>query len=114
MLVCNGEIYNYRQLRAELSGAGVSFRTKSDTEVLLEAWRRWGPACLRRLRGMFAFALFDERRGTLTLARDQFGIKPLFWTARATAAWPSPPSSRGCDHCSGIARRSTTRPSWPP
>src|SRR4249919_2803030 len=81
VLVCNGEIYNYRQLRAELSGAGVSFRTKSDTEVLLEAWRRWGPACLPRLRGMFAFALFDDRRGTLTLARDQFGIKPLFWTA---------------------------------
>jgi asparagine synthase (glutamine-hydrolysing) len=50
--------------------------------VLLEAWRRWGPASLRRLRGMFAFALFDERQGTLTLARDQFGIKPLFWTAR--------------------------------
>ena len=50
--------------------------------MLLEAWRRWGPASLRRLRGMFAFALFDERQGTLTLARDQFGIKPLFWTAR--------------------------------
>ena len=82
VLVFNGEIYNYRQLRAELGGAGVSFRTSSDTEVLLEAWRRWGPASLRRLRGMFAFALFDERQGTLTLARDQFGIKPLFWTAR--------------------------------
>ena len=82
VLVFNGEIYNYRQLRAELSGAGISFRTSSDTEVLLEAWRRWGPASLRRLRGMFAFALFDERQGTLTLARDQFGIKPLFWTAR--------------------------------
>ena len=82
MLVFNGEIYNYRQLRAELSGAGVSFRTTSDTEVLLEAWRRWGAASLRRLRGMFAFALFDERQGALILARDPFGIKPLFWTAR--------------------------------
>jgi asparagine synthase (glutamine-hydrolysing) len=82
VLVFGGEIYNYRQLRAELGGAGISFRTSSDTEVLLEAWRRWGPASLRRLRGMFAFALFDERQGTLTLARDQFGIKPLFWTAR--------------------------------
>jgi asparagine synthase (glutamine-hydrolysing) len=82
VLVFNGEIYNYRELRAELSGAGVRFRTNSDTEVLLEAWRRWGSTSLCRLRGMFAFALFDERLGTLTLARDQFGIKPLFWTAR--------------------------------
>jgi asparagine synthase (glutamine-hydrolysing) len=82
VLVFAGEIYNYRQLRAELVGAGISFRTSSDTEVLLEAWRRWGPASLPRLRGMFAFAVFDERRGTLTLARDQFGIKPLFWTER--------------------------------
>ena len=49
--------------------------------MLLEAWRRWGPGSLRRLRGMFAFALYDEHQGTLTLARDHFGIKPLFWTA---------------------------------
>ena len=82
VLVFCGEIYNYRELRAELQATGSSFRTSSDTEVLLEAWRRWGPASLRRLRGMFAFALFDEHEGTLTLARDQFGIKPLFWTAR--------------------------------
>ena len=81
VLVFCGEIYNYRELKAELAGAGIGFRTDSDTEVLLEAWRRWGPASLSRLRGMFAFALFDERAGTLTLARDQFGIKPLFWTA---------------------------------
>ncbi|HWC44464.1 MAG TPA: asparagine synthase (glutamine-hydrolyzing) [Actinomycetota bacterium] len=82
VLVFCGEIYNYRELRAELVAAGTGFRTGSDTEVLLEAWRRWGPASLRRLRGMFAFALFDSRQGTLTLARDPFGIKPLFWTAR--------------------------------
>jgi asparagine synthase (glutamine-hydrolysing) len=80
-LVFCGEIYNYRELKAELRAAGTSFRTDSDTEVLLEAWRRWGPGSLRRLRGMFAFALYDERQGTLTLARDHFGIKPLFWTA---------------------------------
>src|SRR5262245_60264268 len=80
ILVYGGEIYNYRQLRAELEGDRISFRTNSDTEVLLEAWRRWGLASLRRLRGMFAFAVFDECRDTLTLARDQFGIKPLFWT----------------------------------
>ena len=77
--------------QAELRAAGTSFRTDSDTEVLLEAWRRWGRASLGRLRGMFAFALFDERQGTLTLARDHFGIKPLFYTAR-TAASPSPRS----------------------
>jgi asparagine synthase (glutamine-hydrolysing) len=80
-LVFGGEIYNYRELRTELRADGHSFRTDSDTEVLLEAWRRWGPDSLRRLRGMFAFAVFDQRQGTLTLARDQFGIKPLFWTA---------------------------------
>lgn len=79
-LVFCGEIYNYRELKAELRAGGTSFRTDSDTEVLLEAWRRWGPGSLRRLRGMFAFALFDERQGTLTLARDHFGIKPLFYT----------------------------------
>ena len=82
VLVFCGEIYNYRELRAELQATGSSFRTSSDTEVLLEAWRRWGPASLRRLRGMFAFALFDEQEGTLTLARDPFGIKPLFWMAQ--------------------------------
>jgi asparagine synthase (glutamine-hydrolysing) len=63
--VC-GEIDSYRELKAELGAAGTGFRTDSDTEVLLEAWRRWGPGSLRRLRGMFAFALNDERQGTLT------------------------------------------------
>jgi asparagine synthase (glutamine-hydrolysing) len=82
VVVFCGEIYNYRELRTDLRAAGVGFRTDSDTEVLLEAWRRWGPASLRRLRGMFAFALYDQRVRTLTLARDHFGIKPLFWTAR--------------------------------
>jgi asparagine synthase (glutamine-hydrolysing) len=74
----NGEVYNFRALRAELAGKGVRFTTGSDTEVVLEAWRAWGPKALPRLRGMFAFALFDEASGTLTLARDRFGIKPLY------------------------------------
>ncbi|HTZ08918.1 MAG TPA: asparagine synthase (glutamine-hydrolyzing) [Acidimicrobiales bacterium] len=78
----NGELYNYRELRAELQGRGVRFATASDTEVVLEAWRAWGPACLRRFRGMFAFALFDEASGTLALVRDQLGIKPLFFLPR--------------------------------
>jgi asparagine synthase (glutamine-hydrolysing) len=79
--VYNGELYNYRELRAELGAGGVGFRTTSDTEVLLEAWRRWGPDSLVRLRGMFAFAVFEERTGRLVLARDQFGIKPLFYAS---------------------------------
>ena len=78
VLVYNGEVYNYRELRRELEGFGVRFRTASDTEVVLEAWRRWGPDSLRRLRGMFAFAIYDERTARLVLARDHFGIKPLF------------------------------------
>jgi asparagine synthase (glutamine-hydrolysing) len=82
VLVFNGEIYNYRSLQRELSSQGTRFVTNSDTEVLLEAWRAWGPASLDRLRGMFAFALFDQRTGHLVLARDPFGIKPLFWAER--------------------------------
>ena len=81
-LTYNGEIYNAPELRAELAGLGVTFRGTSDTEVLLEAWRRWGTDCLPRLRGMFAFGIFDERSGELVLARDQLGIKPLFLVRR--------------------------------
>ncbi|HXY43282.1 MAG TPA: asparagine synthase (glutamine-hydrolyzing) [Acidimicrobiales bacterium] len=82
VLVYNGELYNYRQLRAELAGEGVGFVTASDTEVVLEAWRRWGASALRRFRGMFAFALLDEKTGQLFLARDPLGIKPLFLMRR--------------------------------
>ncbi len=81
-LTYNGELYNAPELRAELAATGVRFRGISDTEVLLEAWRRWGTGCLPRLRGMFAFAVFDERTGELVLARDQLGIKPLFLVRR--------------------------------
>lgn len=81
-LTYNGELYNAPELRAELEGAGVRFRGTSDTEVVLEAWRRWGTECLPRLRGMFAFAIFDERTGELVLVRDQLGIKPLFVVRR--------------------------------
>jgi len=81
-LCYNGELYNYRSLKAELTALGVAFSTNSDNEVILESWRRWGPACLERFRGMFAFAIFDERTGALVLARDQLGIKPLHYLAR--------------------------------
>jgi asparagine synthase (glutamine-hydrolysing) len=77
-LTYNGELYNYRELRQTLAGQGVRFRTESDTEVVLECWRRWGSDGLNQLRGMFAFAIYDERSNSLTLARDPLGIKPLF------------------------------------
>lgn len=77
-LVFNGEIYNFADLRRELEGMGATFRTRSDTEVLLEAYRAWGTDCLWRLRGMFAFALWDHARERLVLARDRFGKKPLY------------------------------------
>jgi asparagine synthase (glutamine-hydrolysing) len=82
-LCYNGELYNYRELRSQLAGEGVRFTSESDTEVLLEAWRRWGPAALNKLRGMFALAIFDERTGRLVLARDPLGIKPLYYLPRA-------------------------------
>jgi len=74
----NGELYNYRELRNILRGKGVHFATQSDTEVVLEAWRLWGPDALPRFRGMFAFALYDERSSALTLVRDPLGIKPMY------------------------------------
>ena len=77
-IIFNGELYNYRALKAELTARGTRFRTESDTEVVLEAWRAWGPKALDRFRGMFAFALADEQTGELILARDPFGIKPLY------------------------------------
>lgn len=78
-LVFNGEIYNYLELRVELEALGASFRTKSDTEVLLKAWAYWGKAALPRLKGMFAFVVFDRQQGSLTCVRDAFGIKPFFY-----------------------------------
>jgi asparagine synthase (glutamine-hydrolysing) len=78
----NGEIYNYKGLQAELTSSGSIFTSSSDTEVVLEAWRRWGPGCLRKLRGMFAFAIFDERSGSLYLARDHLGVKPMHYIRR--------------------------------
>lgn len=75
----NGEIYNWLELRDELASLGQRFRTRSDTEVLLEAWRAWGSAALDRLNGQFAFAIYDTRTGTVSLARDRFGVRPLYY-----------------------------------
>ncbi len=79
VIVYNGEIYNYLTLRRELKGLGHTFCTTSDTEVLLAAYRQWGKRCVDRLRGMFAFAIWDEACKVLFLARDRMGIKPLYY-----------------------------------
>ena len=79
VVVFNGEIYNFVQVREELAAKGVVFRSRTDTEVLLAAYRTWGIDCLTRLNGMFAFAIYDSRRNQLFLARDRAGEKPLFY-----------------------------------
>ncbi len=78
-VVFNGEIYNYRELTAELQALGHRFATRSDTEVIVHAWAQWGEACVQRFRGMFAFALWDRHRQTLFIARDRLGVKPFFY-----------------------------------
>lgn len=80
-IVFNGEIYNYIELRAELQRLGHCFRSGGDTEVILAAYAQWGEACLNRLNGMWAFAIWDRERRTLFLARDRFGVKPLYYAA---------------------------------
>ena len=76
-LVFNGEIYNFKQLRAELEQAGCALRTKGDTEVILQGYLAWGEGIVERLEGMFAFVLLDRTKGKVIAARDPFGIKPL-------------------------------------
>lgn len=78
-IVFNGEIYNYLELMQELKDLGYRFRTRSDTEVIVHAWQAWGEACVHRLRGMFAFALWDRKHQTLFLARDRMGVKPMHY-----------------------------------
>ena len=88
-IIYNGETYNYLDLRAELEELGRTFRTDSDTEVLLQAHAEWGTAAYDRFNGMFAFAIHDAHTGTVTVARDHFGIKPLYyWIDPATTEAP--------------------------
>lgn len=81
VLIFNGELYNFLELKEELKAAGVHFRTHSDTEVIIQAYLKWGNDCYARFKGMFATALYDKRKGELTLARDHAGIKPLYYYA---------------------------------
>ena len=78
-LTYNGELYNFRELRTELEGAGVTFRTTSDTEVVLAAYDRWGARCVERFRGMYAFGIWDSAKRALFVARDRMGVKPLYY-----------------------------------
>jgi asparagine synthase (glutamine-hydrolysing) len=78
-IVFNGEIYNYKELRRELVSAGAEFKTESDTEVILRLFEREGESCVTRLRGMFAFAIYDTKEKKVSIARDYFGIKPLYY-----------------------------------
>lgn len=83
-VVFNGEIYNYVELAQELEGKGHRFRTRSDTEVIVHAYEEWGSECVTRFNGIFAFALWDEPRQQLLLARDHFGVKPLYYVQLGT------------------------------
>src|SRR4029078_13399597 len=78
----NGEVYNHLELRRELEAHGHVFRTHCDTEVLLHGWEQWGPAMLQRLNGQFAFAIHDRTNDSVFLARDRFGVRPLFYAIR--------------------------------
>jgi asparagine synthase (glutamine-hydrolysing) len=83
VVVCNGEIYNYRELRRELQAHGHLFSTESDSEVVLHGYAQWGEAFVERLNGMFGFALWDARRQTLLVGRDRLGVKPIYWLSDA-------------------------------
>ncbi|MBE3574616.1 MAG: hypothetical protein IMW99_04040 [Firmicutes bacterium] len=108
-LVCNGEIYNHLELRRQLTRQGHVFRTHSDVEIILHLYEEEGAGCLDRLRGMFAFALWDRRRRSLLLARDRLGIKPLYYmeirpgrTGRLSRPGPETPAPAGLAFASEI------------
>lgn len=89
VLVYNGEVYNYLDLRAELEALGRTFTTASDTEVVLQSYEQWGDAAFDKFNGMFGFAIHDRKNNRLVLARDHFGIKPLYYATAGTTAAPT-------------------------
>jgi asparagine synthase (glutamine-hydrolysing) len=112
LTICfNGEIYNYIELRAELAALGHAFRSTGDTEVLLAAYQEWGERCVERFNGMWAFAIWDGRRGQLFCSRDRFGVKPFYYVKTKTQfAFASEPKALWA---SGLIAPSQTRSSWP-
>ena len=80
-IIHNGELYNYLELKQQLQQKGHSFNTSSDTEVIAAAYSEWGNSCLQKFDGMFAFAIYDRRRRRIMLARDRFGVKPLYYAS---------------------------------
>jgi asparagine synthase (glutamine-hydrolysing) len=83
IIIYNGEVYNFQKLRVELEALGYQFHSQTDTEVVLHAYEEWGEKCVERFDGMFAFAIFDRARRRLFLARDRYGVKPLYWYCRS-------------------------------
>lgn len=115
VIVFNGEIYNFQELRSELEAKGYKFHCGADTESLLHGYEEWGEAVLDRLRGMYAFVIWDKKKNKLFGARDIFGIKPLYyypWPMRATArrVCSLAPRSRASWITRTSTRRSTKRP----
>ncbi len=114
-LTCNGEIYNYKDLRSDLVKRGHRFRSETDTEVIIHLYEEKGPACVKELNGMFAFAIWDSRRQTLLLARDRFGVKPLYYTllgntlafASEVKAFLALPDFKVCPDLFGLAEHFT-------
>jgi len=105
VVVFNGEIYNYQELIPELQAAGHTFRTRSDTEVIVHAWEQWGEACVERFRGMFAFALWDRNRQTFFMARDRLGVKPLFYAVLDDGWLAFGSELKTLTQCAGLDKR---------